>query len=154
MNPKQPSDRPGGFSLVELLVVIVLIGLLAALAVPSFDGYITRQKTRSALDKLVNDATLARITAVRQGKQTQVAIDVGGRGFRVDTTGATGGFVAMKTVDLRDNHAGVTLSGPAAIQFNSRGMLVSPSTVFFRAAGHGLRDSVEVSAAGRISRAY
>ena len=40
--------KTGGFSLVELMVVIVILGILVAIAVPSFVGYIERSKVTTA----------------------------------------------------------------------------------------------------------
>lgn len=49
------ADRPrriAGFTLVEIMVVIVILGVLAAVAIPAFVKYIRRAKTAEAYDKL------------------------------------------------------------------------------------------------------
>jgi len=41
-----------GFSLLEIMVVVVVIGILAAIAIPSYNGYMSRTRRSEAITKL------------------------------------------------------------------------------------------------------
>ncbi|HEV2734059.1 MAG TPA: GspH/FimT family pseudopilin, partial [Longimicrobiaceae bacterium] len=57
-----------GFTLLELLTVLVLLSIGASLAAPAFDRTVDRMRTRSALNRFAGDVYHARILAVRAGR--------------------------------------------------------------------------------------
>jgi len=54
VTPNNPYRRNGGFTLVEIMIVVAIIALLAAIAVPGF----LRARKRSQASRIINDLRL------------------------------------------------------------------------------------------------
>ena len=52
MMTKLIQKKKAGFTLIELMIVVAIIGILAAIAIPAFIGYVRRSKTSEASGNL------------------------------------------------------------------------------------------------------
>lgn len=67
-----PYRRSHGFTLVELMVTIVVLGVLLAVAVPSFQSMIRRNAVASASNSLLADVSYARTEALTRGNVVSI----------------------------------------------------------------------------------
>ena len=66
---RRPPVRPRrqrGFTLVEMVIVVFMVGVLATLAGPLFRDFIIQQSIRNAAFELMSDLTFARSEAVKR----------------------------------------------------------------------------------------
>jgi prepilin-type N-terminal cleavage/methylation domain-containing protein len=78
-----------GFSLAEQLVVVTIVGLLAVIAAPSFSDALHSRAASAASDQFVMAHGLARSTALRYGRVSELHIDPNAARFwiEIDTSG-------------------------------------------------------------------
>ena len=56
-----------GFTLIELIVAVTILGILVGLGVPQFTDFLRNSRRAAVLNELVGSLTLARSEAVRRG---------------------------------------------------------------------------------------
>lgn len=64
--------RPFGFSLVELVVVLAVVGVLSALAAPTFAAVVRNSRITASTNDLLATLHLARSEAVKRGRRVTV----------------------------------------------------------------------------------
>ena len=64
--------RPGGFTLVEIMIVVALMGLIATMAIPNIYQITKKEGMRRAVSDLIEVCSNARAQAILRG----VAVDV------------------------------------------------------------------------------
>ena len=152
--PIRAAAGRGGHTLIELLTVLVLILLIASLAAPSMNSYLGHTKTRRALDRVSNDIALARMAAVRGG--TRSVVDFGdGSAYTITLQSASPSVI--RDVRLAQEYSGVVIVPPTSdgrLVFDSRGLLLSPTTGPLVIRAHGQADSALITAGGRLYRDY
>ena len=145
--------RRGGFTLAEMLIVLVIIGIALAMAVPRMQGVLHGSALRGALNQMASDLTLSRLRAVRSATRVSLTINAAGTGYMV-VVDPTGTIDTLKSVSFANDAKGLTFS-PAntSITFDSRGLLVTGTTTV-TATRQGRSDSLMVTGVGRIYRGY
>lgn len=81
-----------GFTLIELAITLVVLGILTALGLPVFTDWINNTKIRTAAEGVANGVQLARSEAVRQNSSVQFVLDgtSGPSAWTVSSVSATG----------------------------------------------------------------
>lgn len=98
-----------GFNLVEIMVVISVFGLVAAVSLPAFGNYVRSNRLSTSVNRFAADLQLARSTAIATGRVVQVAVREDG--YTMTDVG-TGTVVWSRTFE-----PGVALSAGGDVRF-------------------------------------
>jgi type IV fimbrial biogenesis protein FimT len=124
-----PIRRASGFTLMELIYVVTIVGVLAAIAVPTFGGVMANARVKGAASDLHLALLTARSEAVRLDNSVQVRKLAGGgweKGWEVVDAGGN-------VLESRVAPAGVTITtaAPASLTYRRSGRLDANLTPAF-----------------------
>jgi len=84
-----------GFTMMELFIVIVIFGIVAAMAVPNFLGWVSSYNLKAAADELYSSMQFARINAVKQNQEWALVFDTAGGMYYVCSDNGDGDWTTM-----------------------------------------------------------
>jgi prepilin-type N-terminal cleavage/methylation domain-containing protein len=139
-------NRKNGFTLIELLVVIVIFGFLSAIAFPSFQIYMGKNRLNGATRMIMSDLMAARMKAIKLNRDVQVDFSTSGGGqYTIDV-----GSAEAVTKNIQDHYSGVTAQSTitsATFHPTGRAGAINPTITVNNLLGN---KTITISTAGRV----
>ena len=114
-----------GVTVVELLMVLAVLGIVAATGGPKISAALQRRTTASVADQFVLTHSLTRSTALRYGRVAQLHIDAPGKRFWIDVDTSANGVGQRATIAFVRDVSGTGLqmtSSRTLLCFDARGI--------------------------------
>ncbi|MDO9139675.1 MAG: GspH/FimT family pseudopilin [Methylobacter sp.] len=114
MKPHTSAIKPQrGVTLTEVMIVVAIIGILAAVAVPSYQDMIERNRLKEAAESLANDLKFARTEAIKRSANVTLTL-AAGWSYTI-----TSGAATLKTVQ-GSQFQGIALNAATNVVFEPR----------------------------------
>jgi prepilin-type N-terminal cleavage/methylation domain-containing protein len=123
-------SRQAGFSLIEVLIAVAIIGIAAAIAIPNFTRMYMDYQAKGTASEITRHLVLARTRAMTSNQTLNVQIVLVNGGVQMATTNPAGvqalqpnRIEAVQMTTLAFNNGGIP--GGGVVQFNSYGIRTS-----------------------------
>lgn len=128
--------RPGeaGYTLVELAVTVAVVGVLAAIAVPSFIGLMPKIRLNNDTMLLSNEVSLSRVRAIAKSTRFRIAFDTAANSYAIQresggvfSTIATNKFNGSKFASIANftsaDEVIADWNGAMSVAYGSQGLI-------------------------------
>jgi len=134
--------RPRGFSMMELMVVLVIAGLMLAVVPPFFSGSIQTVRLKQAVRDTVSGLRLARSEAIRSGSSAVFVLDTEARTLEVPEAGKRKTYAEGIGVELTTADREVLDRSRAGFRFFSDGT-ASGGNILYSVDNQGYRITID-----------
>jgi type II secretion system protein H len=136
--------RHRGVTLIELMVVLAVIGVFAAVAVPSFSDQMGRRRLEGAANELVTDLNWARAKSVSANAAVTLATNSLGRQYTIASATET-----YKTVALDSR---LSLSSGVSVAYTPlRGFAAADTAITLSSSSTPAQLRVSTTVVGKVS---
>lgn len=142
-----------GYTLIEVMLVIVLIGILATIAVPSFNDMLERNHIKLVTEALSDDLKLARAEAIKRSDNVTLAFTNSCYGITAGGIAcicATAGSCTIKSVDY-NQFTGITMAGNDVTFSFRRGTTTSAFSIISVISSNHYQTNVISENIGKVS---
>lgn len=111
--PYQNADRIGGFTLIETMITLTIIGIVVSLGVPAMSSFVERNHFRAEISKVYRAISLARSQAIYRGEVVSLCPLENGQRCGVNWNGQLSVFSDSGTHGGLDNDDVILYTLPA-----------------------------------------
>jgi prepilin-type N-terminal cleavage/methylation domain-containing protein len=115
--------KNAGFTLIEIITTAIVVGVLAAIGIPSFVGLFNQNKVKEAVAQVEGALKEAQRQAMRRGRQCTVTINSG-----TVTASPDGCLLSQRTIDSNININTNPNTSPLEISFSYKGNVPKPDS--------------------------
>ena len=146
-------NKQSGFTLIELMIIIAIMAIFAAIAVPNFLSYLPKSRLNGAARQVMGDLMAARMKAVSLNHSVKVFF-YSNHEYKICDDADNSGTVAdgegdVQLRDIQSEYSDVTFdsSNPPDPVFSSRGTATNPTITLQNSTGS---KDITISIAGRV----
>ena len=110
----------GGFTMVEMLTTLTIVGILASLAAPAFTSLIASQKVKTSASMLQSSLLMARSEAIKRNTDVTVSPINGNWASGWTVTVVVSSTSEVLANNNKSTQASIT-GGPTSVQYNNAG---------------------------------
>jgi type IV fimbrial biogenesis protein FimT len=146
-------NKQSGFTLIEMMIVIAIMGIFAGIAIPNYLSYMPKHRLNGAARQVMGDLMLARMKAVSQNNEFKIFFLNNHEYTILDDDDNDGTADAGELTDPKDIHPeyhDVTFSATNNPIFHPRGTSSPLGTTITLSSPNASKKYVQIRYTGRV----